>query len=817
VCTCAIISNSRRRRNGASPYQQPHRLRLYSFKEEEINRIRIVYAGIVLLLGVCGGNAPARSITAHQAEKAVSAWLRTGAPSLQRNLARQAKKVRAFADEAGEPIYYVVCLKPSGFVIVSADDELEPIVAFADDGVYDPSPENPLGALAANDLKGRIAAVRTRRHLQTARRRARALRAKKKWDRFVQPSETPDEGFTLTDPAATASGISTGAISDMRVSPLLGSKWGQNGVCDEVCFDYYTPGNYLAGCVAITMAQVMRYHQHPTAGIGIEGFWIKKDNSDWYGAFTRGGDGSGGPYHWYDMVLVPTCSITLNERRAIGALCYDAAISVNTVFRYDSSQADTLKAKDALVETFMYAGAVTGFNGGNNIGDGLIEMINPNLDAKDPVIIGIQGAGGHAVVCDGYGYNSSTLYHHLNMGWRGLYDAWYNLPNIDSNPSYTSIYKCIYNIRPIDGGGEVVSGRIYSPSGEPIANPSVYAQPVAGCLGVDAESDENGIYAFDNLVAATTYTIYVSAEGYTFPPSNITTGTSRDNSAVSGNVWGVDFYGQYASDALIGRWKLDETSGETAEDSAGVNDGTVYGGAAWQSSGGMFDGALLFGGDDYVHIPNEWNFDMDEQITVASWVKIDTVNKDWQAVITKGDSAWRLSTLRSERRFHFSVTGPPNYTAVDGSLSVPAGEWHHVCGTYDGTNIRLYIDGGEDPSGPVAYSGGITTNNFDVYIGENAENQGRYWRGAIDEVRIYNYALTAGAVANLMCREPAPGDVNHDCVVDMADYAVLTAAYLSQPGDPRWNPDCDISSPADDIVDMRDFNVFLSSWLTDGQ
>jgi len=564
-----------------------------------------------LLLGVCGGNAPARSITAHQAEKAVSGWLRNDAPSFQRNLAGQAKKVRAFAGEAGEPIYYVVCLKPSGFVIVSADDELEPIIAFADNGVYDPSPENPLGALAANDLRGRIAAVRARKHLRTARRRARALRAKKKWDRFVQPSETPDEGFTLTDPTATASEQSTGAISDMRVAPLLGSKWGQNSVCDEICFDYYTPGNYLAGCVAVTMAQVMRYHQHPTAGIGIEGFWIKKDSNNWYGAYTRGGDGSGGPYYWEDMVLVPTCSITLNERRAIGALCYDAAISVNTVFRYDSSQADTLRAKAALVETFMYASAVTGFNGGNNIGDGLIGMINPNLDAKDPVIIGIEGAGGHAVVCDGYGYNSSTLYHHLNMGWRGLYDAWYNLPDIDSNPSYSSIHKCIYNIRPIAGGGEVVSGRIYSPSAEPIANPSVYAQPVAGGLGVDAESDENGIYAFDNLVAARTYTICVSAEGYTFPPRNITTGTSRDNSAVSGNVWGVDFYG--------------------------------------------------------------------------------------------------------------------------------------------------------------------------------------------------------------MCREPIAGDVNHDCVVDMADYAALSRAYLSQPGDPLWNADCDINSPADDIVDMRDMNVFLDSWLAGNQ
>ncbi|MBN2270573.1 MAG: C10 family peptidase [Sedimentisphaerales bacterium] len=768
----------------------------------------------MLLLAVFVGNASAQPITVQQAKKAVLGWLNTDAPSFQRRIdGGRPENLLLFTDDAGEPIYYIIHLKPSGFVIVSADDQVEPIIGFADDGNYDPSPDNPLGALTTNDLNGRMAAVRTGEHLRTESKRERALRAKKKWDRFIQLNAASDEGFTLTDPMDTVTGQSVAAISDMRVPPLLGSKWGQNGVCDAFCFDYYTPGNYLAGCVAVTMAQIMRYHQHPTAGIGIEGFWIKKDNSDWYGAYTRGGDGRGGPYYWDYMVLVPTCSITTNQRKAIGALCYDAAISVNTIFRSDSSQADTLRAKDALVETFMYAGAITGYNGGDNIGDGLIGMINPNLDAKDPVIIGIQGAGGHAVVCDGYGYNASTLYHHLNMGWRGVCDAWYNLPNIDSTPSYTSIHKCIYNIRPHSGGGEIVSGRIYSPSGEPIANPTVYAKPAAGGLNVNAESDENGIYAFDNLVSAATYRIYVSEEGYTFLPKNITTGTSRDDSAVSGNVGGVDFYGQYATDALIGRWKLDETTGQTAEDSAGVNDGTVYGGAAWQASGGMFDGALLFGGDDYIVIPNESNFDMDEQITVASWVKINTVNKDWQTVIAKGNSAWRLSTLRSERKFYFAITGSPSNAAVNGSVNVPLGEWHHVCGTYDGTHIRLYIDGVEDPAGPAAYAGGIATNNFDVYIGENAEIRGRYWRGSIDEVRIYNYALKAGEVANLMCLVPIAADVNHDCVADMADYAMLTRAYLSRPGNPRWNPDCDISSPADNIVDMRDLNVLLQDWL----
>lgn len=60
-----------------------------------------------------------------------------------------------------EAIYYVVYLQPSGFVIVSTDDLVEPIIAFAGTGTYDPAPGNPLGALVTKDLKGRIDAVRS--------------------------------------------------------------------------------------------------------------------------------------------------------------------------------------------------------------------------------------------------------------------------------------------------------------------------------------------------------------------------------------------------------------------------------------------------------------------------------------------------------------------------------------------------------------------------------------------------------------------------------------------------------------------------------
>jgi hypothetical protein len=440
-------------------------------------------------------------------------------------------------------------------------------------------------------------------------------------------------------------------------------------------------------------------------------------------------------------------------------------------------------------------------------------MINPNLDARHPVILGIQGESGHAVVCDGYGYNSSTLYHHLNMGWRGVGDAWYNLPNIDSSPSYDTIHKCIYNITAGGFKGEFVSGRILTAAEAPIENSSVYLRSADGSYGANGNTFENGVYAFDELDSETTYTIYVSAEGYRFTPRTITTGTSHDDTKVSGNIWGVDFRGR-AKEALVGWWKLDESHGMSiATDSAGDSNGIVHGSPAWIRADAVFGGAIQLDGSRYISIPNESKFDLVDGITVSAWVRIDEVDKNWQAIVTKGDSAWRLSTFRNERRFHFAVTGAPGNVAVNSSITVPLGQWHHVCGTYDGANLRLYIDGQLDPASPVGYSGGIATNNFDVCIGANAERSDRGWKGAIDEVRIHNYALAGGAVKNLLCREPAAGDVNHDCVVDMSDYAVFTGAYQSTAGHERWNSDCDISLPADGVIDMLDLNAFMSSWL----
>ncbi len=189
---------------------------------------------------------------------------------------------------------------------------------------------------------------------------------------------------------------------------------------------------------------------------------------------------------------------------------------------------------------------------------------------------------------------------------------------------------------------------------------------------------------------------------------------------------------------LVGWWKLDETEGTATADNSGNNhNGTLIGGAKWAP--GKIGGAIdLDGKSGFVRIADKSAFNIAGQVTIASWVNIRSVPSEYMAIVTKGDSSWRLSTAQQQRKFHCSVNNYNNIV-LDGSTEVPANEWHHVAMVYNNEEVRLYVDGRLDAEKP--WKDGIALNDFDVLIGENAEQKGRFFDGLIDDVRIYNYAL----------------------------------------------------------------------------
>ena len=508
---------------------------------------------VILAVLLLGGMFPewpsplsARPTTSFEAEQVVTGWLNVDSQPLGTTLGRSVSKVETFVNDQGQAIYYIIHVKPLGFVIVSADDSVEPIIGFADDGTFDPSFENPLWTLVHNDLNGRIAATRNTIDLPGTVENSPqdALRqesndARSKWAHFINMANSNQGEPRL---------MAQSCLSDIRVAPFVQSQWGQTFACGENCFNYYIPNNYPCGCLATVIAQLMRYYEYPTDGIGRNEFTVFVDGIE-ETHYTLGGDGSGGAYNWKDMLLKPNFScdtLTETQRQAIGALCHDVGIAMNMGYSSEGSGTNMFDTVVALVITFQYSNAVLGFNLGNDIGDGLNKMINPNLDAKAPVVLGIMenesSDFGHAVLCDGYGYNSSTLYHHLNMGWNGIDDAWYNLPIINVDIEFNAITSCLYNIY-ISGSGEIISGRVFDSEDNPISNASVFAKQGSQSPQITL-TDYKGIYAFKGLNSEATYRVWVEKEGFIYSRKSVATGKSRDGYETSGNCWGIDFHPQ---------------------------------------------------------------------------------------------------------------------------------------------------------------------------------------------------------------------------------------------------------------------------------
>jgi len=513
-------------------------------KTTQALRFRLISVVTVLVLGTLLNfpwqPAAAAPVNAKQAAAAVTGWLALDRTPLGESLGASVQRVDTFSDNTGSALYYVVYLAPSGFVIVAADDLVEPIIGFARAGTFDPSPTNPLGALTSNDLAARVTYAR---QMNAAALEPSALQAQAKWQRlWLQEAEPASEGPT--------SQLLT-SVSEVRIAPLTQSTWDQGtagNTGSTACYNYYTPPygdgrttNYPAGCVATALAQLMRYYQFPTTGVGSAGFTIYTNGSP-LTYYLHGGNGAGGPYVWSDMPLMPPSSPPTAQCQAIGALVADAGATVNMNYWTNGSSASVLDGKNALTNVFHYSNATKGYRSGADIGAGLLGMMNPNLDARYPVLLGIKTPSneGHAVAADGYGYSDSTLYHHLNLGWSGADSAWYALPLIDTRDyTFTTVHSCLYNVY-TNGSGEVISGRVVDQIGRPVVAATVSATRTGGD-SYTTTTDTNGIYALARIPSNSSYSIAVTKTDYSPASGDFSTGRSTDYGSTSGNYWGADF------------------------------------------------------------------------------------------------------------------------------------------------------------------------------------------------------------------------------------------------------------------------------------
>jgi hypothetical protein len=207
-------------------------------------------------------------------------------------------------------------------------------------------------------------------------------------------------------------------------------------------------------------------------------------------------------------------------------------------------------------------------------------------------------------------------------------------------------------------------------------------------------------------------------------------------------------------DPLVAWWRFDATDRDGAQDASGNGlHGKLMGDAKIVVDSERGHVLELDGLGDYVECAVDTRFNLVHELTVSAWIKVNVFDKSWQFIL--GGAGCSLARSQMTDQLNFGVRGPYMYksnwlSALMGSKPVDDGQWHHITGVYDGTMMYQYVDGDLDDVAPA--TGQITTGDKPSFIGgyptTNA-GRSRDWNGWIDDVRIYNYALSAAEVEAL--------------------------------------------------------------------
>lgn len=316
--------------------------------------------------------------------------------------------------------YYIFNIgNREGFVIVSGDDNAEPVLGYSDRGELDLDnmPANMAEWLRLNELYVESCAKRESSAVGTSR---------------------------------TGSGT-------VVVEPLLGDiMWGQDFPFNEMCPTYYSGGqnlHYYVGCVATAATQIMRYYRYPQQGTGSKSYVFKGQ--------TLSADFGNTTYDWDNMLaFYPSDGVSQTQIDAAATLAYHFGVSVEMEYAENGSGALSMLVPHALKTYFGYDKATTMRRRNFYSATEWLELIKHELDNNRPVYYGAtsdSGLGGHAFVCDGY---DSEGYVHINWGWYGMSNGYFLVNHLNPDDlgegggtgGYNTDQEIITGIQPSTGG-----------------------------------------------------------------------------------------------------------------------------------------------------------------------------------------------------------------------------------------------------------------------------------------------------------------------------------------------------------------------------
>ena len=323
-------------------------------------------------------------------------------------------------EKAGNPYYYVFNIEGGGFVIVSAEDLLSPILGYSYTGNFINEGQSCNVHSWMKNYISMIDAAREDEH-------SRPGYIRKQWETLLQ------DGIHISiagqDPPTR-----------WEVEPLIKSTWDQDIPYNTLCPDDSEGpgGRCVTGCVATALAQIMYYWRYPLVGSGSKSYSLPG-----YGLLSA--DFANTYYRWSAMKDELTNSSGSAPIYAVSQLQYHVGVATEMYYQPDGSSTTNSKAIDALKTYFNYSESASIAEREFFDPTSWEALLKNNLDNGRPVYYaGNNGDLGHAFVCDGYETGEVT-YFHFNFGWGGNNNGYYW---IDDPFGFTNDQVVIRNIFP---------------------------------------------------------------------------------------------------------------------------------------------------------------------------------------------------------------------------------------------------------------------------------------------------------------------------------------------------------------------------------
>ena len=207
---------------------------------------------------------------------------------------------------------------------------------------------------------------------------------------------------------------------------------------------------------------------------------------------------------------------------------------------------------------------------------------------------------------------------------------------------------------------------------------------------------------------------------------------------------GITYLTKGLPSGIVGWWRF---NGDAVDSSGYNNHGAVYGGESYVDS--PMGQAFSFDGDTCVYVANSESLDI-TQATLEAWVKpIVYPQKSYARIVFKGanypfEPLYFLAYDPTGKYMRMVVyIGGLGKTAISTTALMDTDKWYHIAGTYDGIDVKIYVDGALENTTNVPADGDIDIGMRDLGIGRNTEINSYGYKGLIDEVRIWKVALSS--------------------------------------------------------------------------